>query len=319
MDKYLEFGKIESNAMELKEWQGPELKIKFDTMEGYLNFLEKAGIKLGSFEENHLITLKSRYELSKVKDPRSEIFKRIEEGLRKRAYTGKLTFESNIQEIAKSIWGKDSISGYLNMYLPYMIGIHDSNMVRKDPMTIESAIEIAMDELVDYDIFHEFKGFEFDVNSPVELLHYLISHLYLSLAGRIGREKDSKFSMKLFDIKSSGFPNISADRLDIDLKMLPSYASEKFYYYNISTIKEGFKYSVNGSIPKELETPGQAIILRSDKIAIDSNNRHLDRSRYLKFHSYDGYDETAEKIIKIQKKIELYFKCLVPDIFVDNN
>lgn len=254
-----------------------------------------------------------------MKDPRSEIFKRIEEGLRKRAYTGKLTFESNIQEIAKSIWGKDSISGYLNMYLPYMIGIHDSNMVRKDPMTIESAIEIAMDELVDYDIFHEFKGFEFDVNSPVELLHYLISHLYLSLAGRIGREKDSKFSMKLFDIKSSGFPNISADRLDIDLKMLPSYASEEFYYYNISTIKEGFKYSVNGSIPKELETPGQAIILRSDKIAIDSNNRHLDRSRYLKFRSYDGYDETAEKIIKIQNKIEFYFKCLVPDIFADNN
>ena len=125
--------------------------------------------------------------------------------------------------------------------------------------------------------------------------------------------------MKLFDIKSSGFPNISADRLDIDLKMLPSYASEEFYYYNISTIKEGFKYSVNGSIPKELETSGQAIILRSDKIAIDSNNRHLDRYRYFKFHSYDGYDETAEKIIKIQKKIELYFKCLVPDIFVDNN
>lgn len=74
-----------------------------------------------------------------------------------------------------------------------------------------------------------------------------------------------------------------------------------------------------GQSLKNLEVPGQAIILRSDKMAIDRNNRHLDRSRYLKFRSYDGYDETAEKIIKIQKKIELYFKCLVPDIFADNN
>lgn len=101
--------------------------------------------------------------------------------------------------------------------------------------------------------------------------------------------------------------------------MLPSYALEEFYYYNISTVKDVFQYSVNGVIPKDMNAPGQAIILRSDKTSISQNDRHMNRARYLKFYSGDEYDNTAENIVKIQKKIELYFRCLTPDIFADND
>ena len=90
------FEKIESNVMDLQEWKGPELKIKFKTMEEYLEFLEKTGIKGDYFEPMHFVNLKSRYELSKVSDPRTEIFKRIEKGLRGKGYKEELTFNSNI-------------------------------------------------------------------------------------------------------------------------------------------------------------------------------------------------------------------------------
>lgn len=314
----MKIDKIQSNVMDLQEWIGPELKIKFETMEDYLNFLNITGLKAGYFEPMHLINLKSRHELSKAKDPRAAIFVRIANGLKERGYKGELHLYSKVEEIAKSLWGKNSERGYLNMYLPNMIGIWNSNMVKKDPATIQSAIEIAMDELVDYKIFHDFKDFNWDVNYPVELLHYPISHLYLSLSGRVRRVKDSKFSIKLFEINTFGSPAIHAEKLDIRLKMLPSYAAESFYRYEISTIKDGFKYSVDGSILKEFGTSEQVITLRSDKIAIDQNNRHLNRSRYFKFHSYDEYDEIAKKIIEIQEKIELYFKSLAPNIFADD-
>lgn len=319
LNNNLQFEKFESNVMDLQEWQGPELKIKFKTMEGYLDFLEKAGIKPGYFEPMHLTSLKSRYELSKVQCQRTEIFGRIKKFLTERGYKKELAFNSNIGEIAECIWGKGIPRGYLNMYLPDAIGIWNSNITNKDPMTIESAVEIAMDELVDYKIFHDFKNFNWDVDHPVELLHYLISHLYLSLAGKIKREENSRFSMKLFKINSSSFPRVGAGLLNIELKMLPSYALEEFYYYNISTVKDGFQYSVNGVIPKDMNAPGQAIILRSNKTAISQNDRHMNRARYLKFYSGDEYDNTAENIVRIQKKIELYFRCLTPDIFADND
>ena len=252
LDKNSMFEKIESNVMNLQEWEGPELKIKFKTMEKYLEFLEKTNIKAGYFEPMHLINLKSRYELSKVPDPRMEIFKRIEKGLREGGYKGELTFNSNVGEIAKSLWDKGNERGYLNMCFPDMIGIWNSDMLKKDPMTIESAVEIAMDELVDYKIFHNFKDFQWDVNSPVEFLHYLISHLYLSLVGRIKRIQDRKFSLKLFNIKTSSFPKVGAGKLDINLEMLPSYASEEFHYYDIHTVKDGFKYSINAVFRKTL-------------------------------------------------------------------
>nr|DAS92848.1 MAG TPA: hypothetical protein [Caudoviricetes sp.] len=190
------------------------------------------------------------------------------------------------------------------MCLPDMIGIWNSDMPKKDPMTIESAVEIAMDELVDYKIFHNFKDFQWDVDHPIEFLHYLISHLYLSLAGRIKRIEDCKFSLKLFNISTSSFPKVSAGKLDIKLEMLPSYASETFYFYNIFTVKDGFKYSINAVIPKDLNAPGEAIIIRPEKTAIGSSDRSLNRSRYFKLHIGEGYDEAVEKIVKIQKKIE---------------
>ena len=82
LDEKSIFEKFESNVMELQEWEGPEVKIKFKTMEGYLKFLEMIDLKPSYFEPMHLINLKSRYELSKVQNPRMEIFKRIEKGLR---------------------------------------------------------------------------------------------------------------------------------------------------------------------------------------------------------------------------------------------
>ena len=312
------FEKIESNVMDLQEWEGPEVKIKFKTMEGYLKFLEDTGIKADYFEPMYLINLKSRYQLSKAPDPRMEIFKRIEKGLREKGYKEELTFNSNIDKIAESLWGKNSVRGYLNMYLPDIIEIWDSDISKKDPMTIESVIEIAMDKLVDYKIFHDFKDFQWDVDHPIEFLHYLSSHLYLSLAGRIKRIRDRKFALKLFNIKTSGFPKVSADKLDIKLEMLPSYASEVFYFYNIFTVKDGFKYSINAVIPKNLNIPKKAIIVRSEKTAIGSSDRSLNKSHYFKLHTGEEYDETIEKIVKIQKKIELYFRCLTPDIFADN-
>ena len=105
------FKKIESNVMDLQEWDGPELKIKFKTMEEYLEFIEKTGIKTDYFEPMHLINLKSRYELSKVPDPRMEIFKRIEKGLRERGYKEELTLNSDIGKITESLWGKNSVRG----------------------------------------------------------------------------------------------------------------------------------------------------------------------------------------------------------------
>lgn len=312
------FEQFESNVMKLETYEGPELKIKFKTMDGYLDFLKKIERKPEYFEALYLETLKSRGELSKVKDPRSEIFRRIKVGLENDGYKGDLTLQSDIDYIAKSLWGQDSYRGHLNMFLPKMIGIWDSDMFDKNPATIEGAIEIAMDELVDYDIFHKFKDFVFDVNEPLELLHYLVSHLYLSLAGRISREEHLKFSAKFFKINSSGFPKVGAGQLDIELKMLPSYALEQFYYYDVFTVKDGFTYRVHGSIPKDMDAPGQAVILRSDKTAIDCNERHLDRTRYLKFYAGQGYDKVIENIVKVQNKIETYFRCLTPDIFADN-
>lgn len=318
LDKSSIFEKIESNVMSLQEWEGPELKIKFKTMEEYLQFLEKTEIKPSYFEPMHLINLKSRYELSKAPDPRMEIFKRIEKGLKERGYKEELTLNSDIGKIAESLWGKNSVRGYLNMYLPDIIGIWNSDISNKDPSTIESAVEIAMDKLVDYKIFHSFKDFQWDVDHPVEFLHYLISHLYLSLAGRIKRIENHKFSLKLFKIDTSGFPKIDADKLDIELEMIPSYASEEFYFYNIHTVKDGFKYSINAVIPKDLNAPEEAIIIRSEKTAINLADRNLNRSRYFKLHADEGYNEIVEKIVKIQKKIELYFRCLTPDIFEDD-
>lgn len=313
------FEQFESNVMKLETYEGPELKIKFKTMDGYLDFLKKIEMKPDYFEPMHLITLKSRHELSKVRDPRVEIFKRIKVGLEKGGYKGDLTLQSSIEDIAESLWDKDNERGYLNMCLPKIIGIWDSDMFDKNPATIEGAIEIAMDELVDYDIFHKFKDFVFDVDEPVELLHYLVSHLYLSLAGRVNREKHSRFSTKFFNIKSSGFPKVGAGRLDIELKMLPSYALEEFYYYDVSTVKDGFTYRVHGSIPKDMDAPGQAIILKSEKTAINSNDSHLDQSNFIELYAGQGYDEIAEKIVKVQNKIETYFRCLTPDIFADND
>lgn len=313
------FEQFESNVMKLETYEGPELKIKFKTMDGYLDFLKKIERKPEYFEEMYLETLKSRDELSKVKDPRSEIFRRIKVGLENDGYKGDLTLQSDIGYIAKSLWGKNSERGHLNMFLPKMIGIWDSDMFDKNPATIEGAIEIAMDELVDYDIFHKFKDFVFDVDAPMELLHYLMSHLYLSLAGRVRREEHSRFSTKFFNIKSSGFPKVGAGRLDIELKMLPSYALEEFYYYDVSTVKNGFVYRVHGSIPKDMDAPGQAIVLRADEMSINHNEDHLDQSNFVKLYTGQGYDEIAEKIVKVQNKIETYFRCLTPDIFADNN
>lgn len=318
LNKNSPFERFESNVMQLETYEGPELKIKFKTMDGYLDFLKKTDMKPDCFEPMHLITLKSRHELSKVRDPRIEIFNRIKAGLEKWGYKGKLTLQSNIDDIAESLWNESNERGYLNMRLSEMIGIWDSDMLDKNPTTIEGAIEIAMDELVDYDIFHKFKDFAFDVDAPVELLHYLISHLYLSLAGRINREEHFRFSTKFFKINSSGFPKSGAGRLDIELKMLPSYALEEFYFYDVSTIKDGFLYRIHGSIPKDMDAPGQAIILKSEKTAINRNEQHLDKSIFFKFYAGQGYDEIAEKIVKIQNKIETYFRCLTPDIFADN-
>ena len=313
------FEQFESNVMKLETYEGPELKIKFKTMDGYLDFLKKIERKPEYFEELYLETLKSRDELSKVKDPRSEILRRIKVGLENDGYKGDLTLQSDIGYIAKSLYGENSERGDLNMFLPKMIGIWDSDMFDKNPATIEGAIEIAMDELVDYDIFHKFKNFVFDINRPVKLLHYLISHLYLSLAGRINREEHFRFSTKFFKINSSGFPKSGAGRLDIELKMLPSYALEEFYFYDVSTIKDGFLYRVHGAIPKNMNAPGQAIILKSERTAVNRNEQHLDKSVFFKFYAGQGYDEIAEKIIKVQNKIETYFRCLTPDIFTDND
>ena len=43
------------------------------------------------------------------------------------------------------------------------------------------------------------------------------------------------------------------------------------------------------------------------------------KSVFFKFYAGQGYDEIAEKIIKVQNKIETYFRCLTPDIFTDND
>jgi hypothetical protein len=313
------FENFKSNILELEAYEGPELKIKFKTMDGYLDFLKKIGTNPEYFEAMYLETLKSRHELSKARDPRAEIFRRIKAGLEKLKYKGELTFKSDLNKIAQAVWGKDVNESHLNFYLPDMIGIWDSDILRKNPKTIEGAIEVAMDELVDYEIFHKFKGFVFNLNKPVELLHYLISHLYMSLAGKIDREEHSRFSTKFFKIKTSGFPKVGPGRLDVELKMLPSYALEEFYYYDVFTVKDGFVYRIHGSIPKDMDAPGQAIVLRADKTSINRNEGHLDQSNFFKIYTGQGYDEIAEKIVKVQNKIETYFRCLTPDIFADND
>lgn len=70
--------------MELQKWKGPEVKIKFKTMEEYLKFLEVIDLKPDYFEPMHLINLKSGHELSKVPNPRMEIFKRIEKRFKRK-------------------------------------------------------------------------------------------------------------------------------------------------------------------------------------------------------------------------------------------
>lgn len=107
----MKIDKIQSNVMDLQEWIGPELKIKFETMEDYLNSLNITGLKAGYFEPMHLINLKSRHELSKAKDPRAAIFVRIANGLKERGYKGELHLYSKVEEIAKSLWGKNSERG----------------------------------------------------------------------------------------------------------------------------------------------------------------------------------------------------------------
>lgn len=119
------FENFKSNILELEAYEGPELKIKFKTMDGYLDFLKKIGTNPEYFEAMYLETLKSRHELSKARDPRAEIFRRIKAGLEKLKYKGELTFKSDLNKIAQAVWGKDVNESHLNFYLPDMIGIWD--------------------------------------------------------------------------------------------------------------------------------------------------------------------------------------------------
>lgn len=310
------FEEFKTNVTNAKSFEYPEVNIKFKDIHEYEKFLNVIKRSPSPSEYEHILLIKERLKIAKIKDKKKYIFDKLKQFLKERGYTKEITLRSSPFEISKEI-DKDGFGfWHAGKGLDTYFNIPNLNAFSRNLYSIEGMVESIMDELVDYDLFIKYKDFKWNIKNPLEFLLYMMSHMYRCKTCFVSKYIHSYLCMNILRFHSLGcvYEDINSPTLEIDFDMNKSDSIQGFNYFELNTSHDGFDYNIRAVFEKDLSNKDgifsiqlmmkprgelySGLYTRDFKMKLDPNHKDFD---------------LIEKILRLKKKIELYVYDKYPD------
>lgn len=310
------FEEFKTNVKDVKSLEYPEVNIKFKDIYEYEKFLNLVKRNSSSSEYEHILLVKERLKIAKIKDKKNYIFDKLKQFLKERGYTKEITLRSSLFEISKEI-DKDGFGfWHAGKGLDTYFNIPNLDVFSRNLYSVEGMVESIMDELVDYHLFIKFKDFKWNINNPLEFLLYMMSYMYRSETRFVSECSHSYLNEKVLAIHSLGYPyeDVNSPDLEIYFEMNKPNSVHDFHYFELSTNYNGLEYHIKATFDNNLfnksgifniqltEHPRGELPNKSNTCKIEIN---------LGLHHKDF--NLIKKILRLRKKIELYVYDRYPE------
>ena len=303
------FEEFKTNVKDIKSIEYPEVNIKFKDIYEYENFLNIIKVKSSFIEDNHILLIKERLKIAKIRDKKKYIFDKLKNFLKELGYTKEVTLRSSPFEISKEI-DKDGFGFWcVGKGIDTYFNVIDLDTFSRNLCSIEGMVESIMDELVDYNLFIEYKDFKWDTNNPLRFLLYMMSHMYKSNKHFVSQHSYNSLNENVLSIRSLGSPYdyINCPDLEIYFGMNKSNSINSPHYFELSTNYNGTEYHIKAVFDKNLfnesgifniqlrEYPHGKIVDKSNTYTVEVNLNPSHKDFYL-----------VKDILRLREKIELY-------------
>ncbi len=303
------FEEFKINVKDVKSLEYPEVNIKFKDIHEYEKFLNVIKRSPSPSEYEHILLIKERLKIAKIKDKKKYIFDKLKQFLKERGYTKEITLRSSLFEISKEI-DKDGFGfWHAGKGLDTYFNIPNLDAFLRNLYSIEGMVESIMDELVDYDLFIKSKDFKWNINNPLEFLLYMMSYMYRSETRLVSEYSHSYLNENVLAIHSLGcvYEDVNSPYLEIYFEMNKSNSIHDFYYFELSTNYNGLEYHIKATFDKNLFNESGIFNIQltgypRGELPNKINTYKIEINLGLHHKDFD----LIKKILRLRKKIELY-------------